>query len=80
MNTKVRKWGNSLAVRIPKVVAEEAGIYEESEVEMNSVDGKIVISPSLTRRYSLKKLLSKVKEENLRGETDTGEVVGKEEW
>ncbi len=80
MNTKVRKWGNSLAVRIPKVVAEEAGIYEESEVEMNSVDGKIVISPSLTRKYSLKKLLSKVKEENLHGETDMGEAVGKEEW
>jgi len=80
MNTKVRKWGNSLAVRIPKVVAEEAGIYEESEVEMNSVDGKIVISPSLTRKYSLKKLLSKVKEENMHGETGTGEAVGKEEW
>lgn len=80
MNTKVRKWGNSLAVRIPKVVAEEAGIYEESEVEMNSVDGKIVISPSLTRKYSLKKLLSKVKEEDLHGETDTGEAAGREEW
>lgn len=80
MSTKVRKWGNSLAVRIPKVVAEEAGVYEESEVEMNSVDGKIVISPSLTRKYSLKKLLSNVRKEKLHGETDTGEAVGREEW
>lgn len=80
MNTKVRKWGNSLAVRIPKVVAEEAGIYEESSVEMKNIDGKIVISPSVERKYDLDSLLSDVNKKNIHGETDTGEPAGKEVW
>jgi len=80
MNTKVHKWGNSLAVRIPKVIAEEAGIYEEATVELGNVDGKIVISPAAKKKYRLDALLSKVKKNNLHQETDTGGAEGKEVW
>jgi antitoxin MazE len=80
MNTKVRKWGNSLAVRIPKVVADEVGIYEETSVELDNIDGKIVISPSAKHKYSLDALLSKVKKNNIHGEIDAGDSTGKEIW
>ena len=80
MNTKVHKWGNSLAVRIPKIIAEEMGIYEETSVEMDSLDGKIVISPAKRKVYSLDSLLSEVKKSNLHEETDTGDAEGGEVW
>ena len=80
MNTKVHKWGNSLAVRIPKVIAEEVGIYEETNVDLDNVDGKIVISPAVKKKYSLDSLLSRVKKSNLHEETDTGDTEGKEVW
>jgi antitoxin MazE len=80
MNTKVHKWGNSLAVRIPKIVADEVGIYEETSVELDNIDGKIVISPSVKRKYELDTLLSKVKKNNIHRETDTDDPTGKEEW
>lgn len=78
MNTKVQKWGNSLAVRIPKVVAEEAGIYEETSVEMENIDGKIVISPSVKGKYRLDSLLSGISKDNLHEEEYTGKPEGKE--
>jgi antitoxin MazE len=80
MRTSIQQWGNSLAVRIPKPFAEEAGIEQRSEVEMSIVDGKILIVPARRPCPTLEELLAGVTEENLHSEVDTGEAVGKEVW
>ena len=77
MRTNVRQWGNSIGVRIPKLFAKEVGLADGTELEMNVVDKKIVLSkPKLT----LNDLLGQVTAENVHAETDTGFVNCKEVW
>jgi antitoxin MazE len=78
MKTTVRKWGNSLAVRIPKAISEELGIDDRTEVEMEARDGLLILEPR--QQYRLKDMLGKITDENLHVETDTGARTGIEEW
>jgi antitoxin MazE len=81
MLARVQKWGNSLALRLPKALAEEAEIHLDSPVEITIRDHMIVIEPMRKkRRYELDELLSGVRPENLHGETDFGGPVGTEVW
>lgn len=80
MKTKVRKWGNSLALRIPKSFASEAGFEQDATVEISLVEGKIVLTPILEPATTLEELLSKVTAENIHREVDSGPAVGKELW
>jgi antitoxin MazE len=80
MRTKVQKWGNSLALRIPKAFAIDAQIENNSVVEVSLIDGRIVIKPIFTHDWSLEQLLSGVTSNNIHRETDTGDAVGNEVW
>ncbi|MFO7996021.1 MAG: AbrB/MazE/SpoVT family DNA-binding domain-containing protein [Dehalococcoidia bacterium] len=80
MKTRVQKWGNSLALRIPKSFADEVGLQKETPVEVSLADGKLVITPVARPELTLKQLLTKVTEENLHHEVDTGRAVGNETW
>jgi antitoxin MazE len=80
MKTRVQKWGNSLALRIPKAFATEAGLAEDVPVELSIVRGKIVVNPLSEEPLSLEELLSGITPANLHGEWDTGPAVGKELW
>lgn len=80
MQTKVQKWGNSLALRIPKAFAADARLHADSLVEVALVDGQIIITPASAPTWSLETLLAGVNENNLHGEVDTGPVVGQEAW
>jgi len=80
METRVSKWGNSLALRIPRPLAIEAGLDENSPVELSLVEGKLVISLRSQVEYSLEQLLAQVTEENMHYEIDTGPAVGEEVW
>ena len=79
MRTRVQKWGNSLAVRIPKPFAEGAGLRPSSEVEMSLEKGEVRLSP-VRPRWKLRQLLSKVTKRNLHTEVDSGPAVGREAW
>lgn len=79
MKARVQKWGNSLALRIPKVFAAEAGIVENSAVDLTLVDGKLVIQP-VAPEPTLDELLRGVTDDYVPGEWDTGPAVGKELW
>ena len=59
MKVQVQKWGNSLALRIPKSFAQETGIERGSVVDISLEDGEIVIRPLIEPAYSLDDLLSK---------------------
>jgi antitoxin MazE len=79
MKTRVQKWGNSLAVRIPKHFIHETGLEYNTAVEMKVEDGKLVIQRS-EETPTLESLLAEVTKDNLHATVDTGEAVGKEVW
>ncbi len=80
MLTRVQKWGNSLALRIPKSFATEIGLNQNSSVEISFVDGKIIIMPVVKRKLTLDQLLAQVTDENIHAEVNTGSAVGREVW
>ena len=80
MRSRVKKWGNSLALRIPKPFAAEIGLQRNSPVEMSLVGGRLVIVPVVEPTPTLERLLAQVSEDNLHGETETGPATGKEVW
>ena len=80
MRTRVQKWGNSLALRIPKSFATEVGLQKETSVEVSLINRKLVITPIAKPKLSLKQLLAKVTEENIHHEIDTGPAMGNETW
>ncbi len=79
MLAKAQKWGNSLAVRLPKTVADECGIEADSPVEIIREGDLIIIKP-VRKRLSLESLLAGVTQENMHAEVPTGKPVGKEIW
>jgi antitoxin MazE len=80
MKIKVQKWGNSLAVRVPKPLAEETEIREGSTVEITREGGTLVIHPVKEKEYSLDRLVDQITEKNRHGEIGSGDSVGKEAW
>ena len=80
MKVQIQKWGNSLALRIPKSFAIESKIEQGSTVEVSLESGKIIVFPVAEPEFSLDDLLEGVTPENLHGEIDTGASVGKEAW
>lgn len=78
MIAKVQKWGNSLAVRIPKTYAVGVKLENESLVEIGIVEGALVITPVAAPTLTLDTLLEGVTKENLHTEVDTGDAVGNE--
>jgi antitoxin MazE len=79
MKTRIAKWGNSLAVRVPQPFAEEVGLEEGREVDLSLVDGKLVLSPS-GEEWSLDRLIAGITKDNVHTETDTGPPLGDEIW
>ena len=78
MVIKILKWGNSLGLRIPKYFAKEAGVAEGSSVEIALEGDHLVIRPVRPAKYSLSKMLSQVREDNIHEEISTGGTVGRE--
>ena len=75
MSTKIQKWGNSMGVRIPKSILEQAGLEEGSEVKVKYHNGQLVIIP----KYDLRQLIDQISQDNL-PEHDDFLPEGKEVW
>ena len=80
MQTKVQRWGNSLAVRIPKSFALQSKLAPETPVEINIEGDAIILRPMQNKEYSLDELLEGVTRENRHEEISFGKPVGKEVW
>ena len=80
MQTKVQKWRNSLALRIPKVLALDAHIKEGSLINIAVSNGEIVAKPNREAVFDLKELVRQITPKNVHGEIKTGEPVGRESW
>ena len=79
MKTTVQKWGNSLAVLIPKNITKDIRVSEGSNINIMAENGNIILSPS-AKEYSLKELLKNVTNENIHSEVSTGDHIGGEIW
>lgn len=79
MRVTIRKWGNSLALRIPRTFAADACLVSGSEVDMAVEDGRLVIAP-IHSGLTLDALLNAVTPENLHGEVETWRPIGREAW
>jgi len=75
--TTVSRWGASLAIRIPKPVAEQWGVREGVVVEIVPRRGEVILRK---RRYDLKDLVAAITDDNLHGEVDWGAAEGAEAW
>ena len=78
MPSHIAKWGNSLALRLPRHIAADAHLYEGTQVDLR-VEGKsLVVRPSRPK-YELSELLAS--HEPARSEEfDWGKAEGEEEW
>ena len=77
---KLARWGNSLAVRIPSPIADEAELREGASVDIAAVpDGGLRIVP-LRETPTLEDLVQQMTDENRHGECDWGHSVGNEGW
>lgn len=80
MKATIQKWGNSLALRIPKAVAEELGLERRSLVELSMTRGALILKPAKRVRRPLAHLLGKITPENIHAEVDFGPQQGRESW
>lgn len=83
MEVTLKKWGNSIGLRIPAGLLAALQLTENSTVDISVTDGKLIIAPNFPKRkwkYSLQELLAGVTEENTHPETDWGTSVGDEIW
>ena len=80
MKALVQRWGNDLALRIPKAVAKEISVREGDEVEMSVARGRLVVVPQQFRKeYRLEDLVAQIRPANLHKELVT-ERKGQEAW
>jgi antitoxin MazE len=77
MKSKVQKWGNSLAIRIPKPFANEIGLHPDSEVELSVYEGSLVLKATRPH-YRLEDLVKGITAKNRHPEIDFGPPQGKE--
>jgi antitoxin MazE len=55
----IKKWGNSLAARIPKVIADMIQLEKDQTVTIEAKDGRIIITPVQDKKeYTLDELLN----------------------
>lgn len=78
MKVQIQKWGNSLALRIPKSFAIESKVEQGTTVNVSVENGNIVVKPIRKSRYTLEKLVDGITDENRHSEIDWGHPVGRE--
>jgi len=78
MEAVVKKWGNSLGIRIPSLIVRELSLKDGSFVDINDKGKVIIIKP--IQKNKLSEMLSNINEHNIHKEIETGDPVGKEIW
>ncbi len=79
MTTQLAKWGQSLAVRIPKSLVERAHLREGDRLDLSVIEDGAIVIRSVRQKYALDRLVAGITPENRHPETSWGDPVGKEE-
>ncbi len=80
MKTEIQRWGNSLAIRIPRPFAQETHLEHGSAVDLSLDSGNLVIVPLRGKQYKLADLISQISDTNTHEAIDTGGSVASEVW
>ena len=80
MKTVVKKWGNSVAIRIPSAVIQAMQLDLDELVDVREEAGRIVIEPVRQKSYDLNALLKEITAKNRHKAADFGAPLGKEVW
>ena len=80
MRAQIQKWGNSLALRIPKAFVHETNLRKGSVVDIGIEENCIIVKPLTGKKFSLGSLLAGVNKSNTHQEEDFGEREGLEVW
>lgn len=80
MTATIQKWGNSLALRIPRSVASDTCLESGSVVSLTVQDGRVIVEPVAQKKYTLGGLLKGVSKKNIHPSVETGRAVGREAW
>jgi antitoxin MazE len=78
MEAVIRKWGNSLGIRIPNLIVRELSLKEGSFVDIKDMGNEIIIKPK--EKNKLSEMISAINEQNIHREIETNGPVGKEVW
>ena len=78
MQLTMRKWGNSIGVRIPAGILTELNLSAEKKVDVRAEAGRIIIEPIIDAQETLEQLLGQITPDNVHSEIDFGQPVGKE--
>jgi antitoxin MazE len=78
MQVTMRKWGNSIGVRIPAGILTELNLSAEKKVDVRAEAGRIIIEPIIDSQETLEQLLGQITPNNVHSEIDFGQPVGKE--
>lgn len=78
MKTSAQKWGNSVAVRVPKSIVEQAGVRPRDSFDIEVVRGNIVLKPRLRREFQLESLVKGITKRNVHEAIEFGPPVGRE--
>ena len=78
MEAVVKKWGNSLGIRIPNHIVRELLLKDGSSVDIEKIEKEIVILPF--RKSKLSEMIDGINEQNLHAEVETGHPVRIEIW
>ncbi|MFH1050386.1 MAG: AbrB/MazE/SpoVT family DNA-binding domain-containing protein [bacterium] len=80
MEAVIKKWGNSLGLRLPKVLAEQFNIDDGSHLELRPEKDYIKLLPLHKPKFTLIELMSKVSKKNIHSEIDSSSTQGNEVW
>jgi len=80
MKVALRKWGNSVSVRIPRDVVQAAHLVLDEVVDVREEAGRIVIEPVRQRVYDVRELAKAITATNRHEPVDFGAAVGNESW
>jgi antitoxin MazE len=80
MEVRIEKWGDSLALRIPQALADEAGLTQDMSVEITLEARRLVIAPIMGGKPHLDDLLAGITSDNVHHEINTGDPMGNETW
>ena len=78
VKTRIAKWGNSLAIRIPKPVAKEVRVGPGDFIAVNPVNGRIELQPDSKRVLTLQRFVAQITPENRYAAIETGQARSKE--
>jgi len=78
MQTTIKKWGNTPAIKINTSLMKLANLRLEQKVNIRVVNGALVITPVVPKNYSLESLVEMITPSNLHGESDIKQPVGRE--